>query len=80
VHENGSRPEQVASLVPEADGTFRVEIEGKFGTHRVIVSADAGTRTARDTVTIEIEAGHAYGVSAELIQRDYFVFLPISTY
>ena len=80
VYENGSGPVQIAALVPEADGTFRVETDGPFGTHRVIVSAAAGRQTARDSISLDVQAGNAYQITAELISREFFTFLPVSGY
>ena len=80
VRENGEGPEQIASVETGTQGTFRVVVTERFGMHRVVVSADAGARTARDSIRIDVEPGSAYGITAELVQRDYFVFLPVSTY
>lgn len=80
VRETGGSPVQEASLTTAHDGTFRVMVGAPFGTRRVIVSADVGSSVARDTITVGVAGGHAYGITAELVDRDYFLFLPIVTY
>jgi hypothetical protein len=80
VREANGDSTQVAALTTAPDGTFRTVLSGPFGEHRVLVSADMGGRVVRDSQCFLVEGGHAYGVRAELINRDYFVFLPISTY
>lgn len=80
IYENGNGPEQIASVSTAADGSFRVVSSGPFGTYRVVVAADIGTTTARDSITFQATAGHAYGITAELVNRDYFIFLPVVGY
>ncbi len=80
VREMNGESVQVAALATAPDGTFRTVLPGPFGEHRVLVSADMGSRVVRDSQRFVVEGGHAYGVRAELVNRDYFVFLPISTY
>jgi hypothetical protein len=80
VREENGDSVQVAALATAPDGTFRTELTGPFGQHRVLVSADMGGNVVRDSTCFDIDGGHAYGVRVELVNRDYFVFLPVSSY
>jgi hypothetical protein len=71
---------RVLSMSADATGAFRGEVPSPAGTYRITVSADVGGRTARDTTTLSLEPGRAYGIRAELQLRDYFIFLPLPTY
>jgi len=78
--QDGETLTRVLTIPVAADGTFRGETTAVDATYRVTVSADVGGRIARDTLALEMTAGHAYGMNIELIGRDYFVFLPIPSY
>lgn len=64
-----------------ADGTFRIEVKPAVaGTYRLIFEANISGATLRDAFTLEATPGSAYGVQAELINREYYVLLPLPGY
>lgn len=64
-----------------ADGTFRMEVQpASAGTYRLVFEANISGATLRDAFTLEASPGHAYGMQAELINREYYVLLPLPGY
>jgi hypothetical protein len=79
-HQTSTGLVRVLSMTADATGAFRGEGPSPSGDYRVTVSADVGGRTARDTIGLALEPGRSYGLRAELVVRDYFIFLPLPTY
>lgn len=72
----------VATTVTDAsDGTFRIEMNpGVSGPYQLLVAATISTGTLRDAFPISANVGSAYGLRAELINREYFSLLPLPGY
>jgi hypothetical protein len=72
---------RVASTVTDTSGTFRISVSpATSGKYQLLVQAEITTGTVRDAFPLSALAGHAYGVRAELINREYFSLLPLPGY
>lgn len=78
-HLNGTT-RQVASFSTGPDGTFSGTIPSPEGSYRVLVSVDVGGKTVRGSTRFEMTSGTSYGVTARLIERSFFAFMPIPGY
>jgi len=78
--QDGGTLTRVATVPVAPDGTFNASIPAIAGTYRLVASVDVGGTVVRDTVTMQMVPGTAYGIAIELVQRDYFLFLPIGSY
>lgn len=72
--------QNVVTLVSAADGTFFTTLSEPSGTHRLIASVDVGGKNVRGSATLEPQSGQTYGVKITLIEKSYFMFLPIPGY
>jgi hypothetical protein len=64
-----------------ADGTLRIQVQPAVaGAYRLVFEANLSQGTLRDAFTLEAAPGSAYGVQAELVNREYYVLLPLPGY
>lgn len=72
--------QRVTTLVSAADGSFSTTLVDPSGTYRIIASVDVGGNNVRGSTTFSPASGGSYGVQVTLIEKSYFLFLPIPGY
>lgn len=72
---------RVGTAASAADGTFSIEAQGtQAGDYRLLAEAEISQRTVRSAFTLNAVPGQSYGVDVRLVNKEYFVLLPLPGY